>query len=269
MIPFYENTADKFFATQGSHITFPPHLHNAIECIYVLEGTIEMLIENTSYRIKKGEMAVVFPNIVHSYSSLNSEESLFELFIYPIKSTSKIYGAVLDKKPLYPVLSPEQIHPDIPSNLHEAVGLYSIEKPAPLLMETLILLILIRLIDRLELVKLSSNNGENIIGKAVSYITENFKNDLSLTTIAKHLGVSKFYLSRILKISLEMGVCNYINRLRVDYAKGLLSSTDQSISQIAMESGYDSLRTFNRCFKEITGCSPKEYRKSVNISTDK
>ncbi|MEG0693823.1 MAG: AraC family transcriptional regulator [Oscillospiraceae bacterium] len=269
MIPFYENTFDRIYASDCETLTFPAHLHNAIECIYVIRGEIEILIENTSYLLKEGEMAVVFPNMVHSYFSNQNQENLFELFIYPIKATSKIYGIVLDKKPAHPILLRQQIRPDIPNQFHEVVELYHLPQPNQLLMETLVQLILIRICDQLELIESPSNSNENIIGKAVIYITENFKSDLSLVKIAKHLGVSKYYLSRILKNALEIGVCSYINRLRIDYAKGLLTSTDLSISEIAMESGYDSLRTFNRCFKEILACSPKEFRKSDHTVTIK
>ncbi|WMJ22843.1 AraC family transcriptional regulator [Paludicola sp. MB14-C6] len=259
MIPFYENKFGAIFAAHSTSLIFPAHLHNAMECIYVVSGEIEITIENISYHLKRGEMAVVFPNVVHSYYSNESEENCYELFIYPNQAKSKIYGIVQDKKPIYPILLSTQIHHDIPNQIHEIIDLYRCEKPNHLLMDTLAQLVLIRTLDELELIKQNATS-ENIIGGAVMYIAENFKSSISLEKIAKYLGISKYYLSRMLKDALGMGVCTYINNLRIDYAKALLTTTSLTVSEVAMESGYDSLRSFNRCFKKITSVSPKEYR---------
>lgn len=263
MIPFYENKSKSIYISECNGLTFPAHLHNAIECIYIESGEIEITIESKPYSLKQGEMAIMFPNIVHSYISDSNNDNKYKLFIFPVKINSKLYSIINDKKPSYPIIHKNKIHYDIPKNINEILNLSKIEKPNELLIETLVQLILIRLLDNLDLVKNDTKNSDNIIEKAVIYITNNFKNNLSLEDIAKHIGVNKYYLSRILKNALNMGLCEYINNLRIDYAKTLLLSTNLSVSETAIESGYDSLRTFNRCFKEIVNYTPKEYR-SIN-----
>ena len=54
---------------------------------------------------------------------------------------------------------------------------------------------------------------------------------------------------------------DYVNQLRVDRARTLLLATDQEVSRVSAECGYENPRTFNREFRRICGCTPREYRK--------
>jgi YesN/AraC family two-component response regulator len=60
---------------------------------------------------------------------------------------------------------------------------------------------------------------------------------------------------------------DYLNRFRNQKAKELLLLTDVSITEIAAEVGYDDVGYFSRVFREITGCSPRDYRQQARKST--
>ena len=79
--------------------------------------------------------------------------------------------------------------------------------------------------------------------------------------LAQALNVSPFQLSRVFSERLHMGFNEYLNALRVDYARELLRETDLPITQLAFECGFESQRTFNRAFREQTGQSPRQFRK--------
>lgn len=261
-MPFYQNTFQQIYAADCNELNFPAHLHNAVECLYVASGQIEIMIDNTCFSISQGEIAVVFPHMIHSYISNPNEKNQYQLFIYPVKINSQIYHLIQDKIPVNPILEREKIHSDIPKQLSEIIKLCQANQHS-VLIESLVQLVLVRLLEQLNLENYKNDMNENIIGKAIIYITENFKNNLTLTNVAKHLNISKYHLSRSLKNVLNTGFCSYINSLRIDYAKSLLTSTNLFVSEIATESGYDSLRSFNRCFVEQVKCSPKEYRKKM------
>ena len=152
------------------------------------------------------------------------------------------------------------MHLAIPGHFHEIVSLYKGESQDLILIKTLMELILIRVRDQLVLTMREHPQTESVIEKAVTYFMENFRNEVSLEETAKYLGVNRYYLSHVLNDSLGMSIPAYINNLRIDYARNLLSTTDLPISRVAMESGYENLRTFNRCFRKVSGCTPKEYR---------
>lgn len=96
--------------------------------------------------------------------------------------------------------------------------------------------------------------------KVISFIDNHFVDPITLDSVAKSVGLSKYYLSRNFKRLTNQGFCEYLNEKRVKAATELLLGTNYTVTEIAMLSGFQSISTFNRIFKEAMGCSPKEYR---------
>ncbi len=72
--------------------------------------------------------------------------------------------------------------------------------------------------------------------------------------------MSADHLSRTFRAYTGMKITDYVNRLRVDYASGELAATDRPVIDIALDAGFESLRTFNRVFARVEGTSPTAYR---------
>ncbi|HIX36789.1 MAG TPA: AraC family transcriptional regulator [Candidatus Blautia pullistercoris] len=92
-------------------------------------------------------------------------------------------------------------------------------------------------------------------------ISQHFTEDISLSDVSAAFGVGKYTVTRIFSNVLKISFLQYINSLRIDYAMYLLTNTDLNMTDIAMECGYHSQQTFNRIFKELCSCTPKEYKK--------
>jgi len=87
---------------------------------------------------------------------------------------------------------------------------------------------------------------------------------LSLASLAKDVGISSHQLSELINTRLGMGFSKYVRECRVTAAKGLLlSAPTQSILSVSMDTGFRSQSAFYAAFKEVTGQSPGDYRKSV------
>lgn len=56
---------------------------------------------------------------------------------------------------------------------------------------------------------------------------------------------------------------HYLNNYRIEKASDLLKSTEDPITEIVFKSGFGSIKTFNRVFKQIRGCSPSSYKKTI------
>lgn len=109
------------------------------------------------------------------------------------------------------------------------------------------------------------NSDHNLSERVVQYIRENFKdNDLSLTCLADHFHVTAIYISKSVKKISGISFIDYLNRLRIDQSKQLLSSTDRSVRDISSEVGYDSDKNFIRVFKKYEGITPGQYRKNTS-----
>ncbi len=87
---------------------------------------------------------------------------------------------------------------------------------------------------------------------------------LSLSQLATMLGWNASYLSKILNKELNKNFYEFVNNYRVEEVKKLLeSNTKYSNLGIAFECGFNSKSSFHRIFKEVTGLTPNEYRKSI------
>ena len=96
--------------------------------------------------------------------------------------------------------------------------------------------------------------------KAEHYILENFTRKISLEEIAKKSGFSSPYFSTMFKEEMGENLSSYLNRLRVEKAKALLTDTDLSLSNIAQNCGFEDQSWFSKIFKHYTGISPGKYR---------
>jgi YesN/AraC family two-component response regulator len=85
-----------------------------------------------------------------------------------------------------------------------------------------------------------------------------------LQTIADELHISRYYISHLFGQRLHIGFSDYINSLRVRSAAEMLKSGNKTITEIAYAVGYNSVRTFDRCFLKVRGMTPKEYREKAH-----
>jgi len=92
------------------------------------------------------------------------------------------------------------------------------------------------------------------------YMDQHYNEDLSLETVASVAGFSKYHFSRLFKQCSGYNFYDYLCVLRIRAAETLLMSPDLSITEVALQSGFSSLSTFNRTFKKKKGCTPSEYR---------
>jgi len=110
---------------------------------------------------------------------------------------------------------------------------------------------------------LQVRNGEPpIIQRAKAYIQKHYATDLSLSSAAISLNVSKFYLCKLFGKVTGSTFSRYVSEVRVERARLLLLDQNLRVSEIAFDVGFQSLTHFNRAFRSGTGCSPTEYRKS-------
>jgi len=102
------------------------------------------------------------------------------------------------------------------------------------------------------------------IRKAERYIWENYTKKIGLQEIANAAGLSASYFSSIFKEEMGENLSNYLNRLRVEKAASMLSSTNIPISKIAESCGFEDQSWFSKIFKNNTGFTPGKYREQGN-----
>lgn len=99
------------------------------------------------------------------------------------------------------------------------------------------------------------------IREAQHYIKEHFNdNQLNLNEVAKQIGLNSNYFSGLFKKNCAIGFAEYLQEVRLEKAKELLTKTNEPIKCIAFEVGYTDPKHFARVFKSVTGIKPIEYR---------
>ncbi len=266
MIPFYETTDNALRTFYTTKFNFPSHLHSHLELLYVKTGEIIVTIHGETKRLREGDFAVIFPNVIHSYDSETSDtqiESRILIAICGINLTGEFLKKVTRYYPGNPFITSGNLH----ENVIYAMEQLEIERRDGQDLSAcaaLLQLILARCIPVLDLIKNNDMPSYDLTGKIVTFVSEYFQEPLTLSILAEHLNVSKYHLSRIFSTKLNTSFNKYLNNIRLDYAITLMQLTDYSLTQISMDSGFESQRTFNRAFLEVFHLSPSEYRQNTN-----
>jgi len=256
MLPFYENNRE--IKIGGSYnLVFPNHLHNSVEMILVTEGTLRLEIQETIFEIKAGEFAIVFPNQTHAY---HGGGGTHRMVIAGLQYCGGFLTSLTSFQPVCPVLDASSLHPNVAFAMETLVQ----EDPSssPQVFQALIQLILARVIPHLSLQKTDSSSPYDLPQRLMQYVGEHFREPLTLDILASNLHVSKYHLSRVFSGKIGMSFTRYINEFRLDFAAARIRTTDEPLTQIWLEAGFDSQRTFNRVFSQTFGMSPSEYRKT-------
>ena len=113
MLLVYENKQQMVSVEWKTPVHMPPHLHEAIEIVYVTEGCIELGVGQELYHMEKGDFAIVFPNVIHHYQVFGEKENK-AIFLY---IDPAVLSGFLKELQIYspknPVLKKENVHPDV------------------------------------------------------------------------------------------------------------------------------------------------------------
>jgi AraC-like DNA-binding protein/ligand-binding sensor protein len=101
------------------------------------------------------------------------------------------------------------------------------------------------------------------VTRARQFIHEHSGEEISLGDVARHAAISPFYLCKKFKEVTGLHFTDYVSRVRVEKAKDLLRNPNHRISEVAYQTGFQSLSHFNRCFKRIAGESPTICREKL------
>ncbi len=109
---------------------------------------------------------------------------------------------------------------------------------------------------------MSAGTSRVDIQAIISYMENNYSEDIGLDSIADNFNTTPKYLSKLIKDKLGVNFVDYLAALRINAAKVLLCETNKSINDIFVEVGFNNRNTFIRSFKKNTGLTPTEFRKS-------
>lgn len=99
-----------------------------------------------------------------------------------------------------------------------------------------------------------------VLYNAMSWIKANYSKNFSIQGLSEYLNYSSTHLSVLFKKNLNMSIIQYINHVRIETAKNLLTYFGLSVKECAWQCGFEDEKYFMKVFKTITGITPTEYK---------
>lgn len=233
---------------QNRNFSFPSHLHQCFEIIIILSGKMNIIIDGTEYTLKKGEASLIFPNQIHELKSVESEHVLC---IFSPGLVQAYATKVTNKVPKNNKFRPNDY---LVEQLEKLDGASLVTKKG-------VLYSLCGQFDASAEYIAKKTDSQKLLHKIFSFVENNFADRCSLSKLADITRYDYSYLSRYFKKNIGISFNSYVTHYRLSHACYLLENTTQSIAQCAFESGFSSLRSFNRTFKENLKMTPIQYRK--------
>jgi AraC-like DNA-binding protein len=253
------------------------HWHDELEFLFVTKGKAIFQVENHYYELGEGQAVFINQGNLHAGYSINLSDCNFYAIVFsPEMLFSKNYD-IMQTKYLEPIIRrqysiPEYIsgvqnwEKEIIVKLFEIVEIFTLEPTAyELQIKANLYIIFSIMLSNTNSVKDNLNvfvknyKTENI-KKVLSYIQENYQNKISISELAELTNMSNGHFYRFFKQMTRNTPIDYINSNRVNQAASLLTDTDNTISRIAFEVGFDNISYFIKMFKKYQKCTPREYR---------
>ncbi len=253
-------------------VDYPSHWHNALEIVVPIDNYYDVDVDNDSYHLMPGDILFIPPRKSHYLHAPKTGSRYICLFDIDFFSSVRGYSGLMN-------LLKECIHitPDSHAPIYNEVFdlfsqiwneyfqktefyEFSIYSHLFQIMTVLSRYQLNRINLFTESTPVKRREYFEKLNTVIDYIDENYAYDITLEDAAANSGFSKFHFSRLFKEYMGCTFYDYLINQRIKATEVLLTRDDLSITDIALQSGFSSISTFNRTFKLKKGCTPGEYR---------
>ncbi|WP_435925445.1 AraC family transcriptional regulator [Paenibacillus sp. DYY-L-2] len=251
---------------------YPIHWHTAAEIIMPIENIYTAVVDDIKYVLQPGDIFVIPSGELHRLFAPESGKRMILQFdcstLYNIDGFNSTFHLL---RPCLHITSGQnpKLHQSLRPLLLELMEEYFSKS---LLREASSYSLLIRFLVVLGRnfmnEKRHSPRDEGVkklkyIDKLIqvcNYMNEHCTEDIQVEELADLAGFSKFHFMRLFKQFMGMSYYSYLNQHRIMHAEKLLIDPNLSVMEVAMSSGFGSLATFNRVFKNYKKCTPSEYK---------
>lgn len=231
------------------------HIHASMEIVIVNNGTLTMTADGIEYNIPEGHGLFIPPFSPHTFHS--NEPNLCHVLQFSEVLVPYFFDFVKKNSPTQHLFklsesSNELSERLLPHKSNSADYITAEAVLAPLCHD-------IYMQCRFEA---RSVVFGDIFSRVIEYIDAHFTEDIDLDSIAHAVGAHPVTVSKIFTKSTGVGFHYYLQYQRCSHAAYMIKNSDMNISEIAYDSGFGSIRSFNRAFMEVYNITPTKYRKS-------
>ena len=272
--PYVMHTADM----RRTHI--PWHWHEEVEFSYMQKGSLKVSTINGTYHFSEGEGYFVNSNILAAMEAEGDSDEVIHCshLFHPI-FLSGHFKSIFETKYVTPVIQDKRFDlVEFRNGTPAQKRILSLLKKASLIQHqqncefqtrnifSEIWLLLIDEIRSLEAEKMPAKPADqDRIQTMLAFIQENYSERISLADIAASVSISPRECTRCFKEMIHQTPFDYLMEYRIQCAEKLLSDTNDSVLDIAMQCGFSNSAYFGKIFRQRHGKTPLEYRKSRTI----
>lgn len=266
-------------AWDGIQSWAPPHCHDYMELLYVLEGSYELKADSGIHRLNKNDLSVILPGEPHCTRRLGEKQTLLCIKFLPQILFSHEADDTMPEQLILLVLehcsrqrnfSAEALtNTVIPQALAQIVTEYTTQGLGSALAIrselSRILLWLVRYWHEQAgqpLLRLPNRSAMTALAHARKYVQDHYPT-ATLAGAAKACGLSYGYFSHIFNSCMKLSFSDYVNQARIAQAQRLLLRTNRSVTEIAMETGFSTASYFTQIFRRRCGVTPAQFRKNA------
>ena len=242
----FQNISADFFQLGCNR--YHSHIHYCYELGVCCEGEYKVLVDGEPFMLKKGDAVLILPNQAHSYEPASDSPAL-SACDFSVQYLSDFYQNTHKDAMRCPVITP--VDTDI-------VEVIKMNRENMYRLKAIFYDIAARYMDNQPMIGMRQERSE-LIYRLINYIEDHFTEQLNLSYIATLFGYSYHHISELININCQATFSQLLNRYRVDYACQLLRETSDNITVVSQLCGYETTRSFNRNFRQITGVTPREY----------
>lgn len=250
------------FLLERKNVKCIPHFHDELELVYVIDGSLNVTIENNNVLLHKDEICVIIPGLIHNLYS-HEDNVIFVAKLFPIEDISdiRLCNVVVSLKSSNYEPLRELIFEMMNENKNQSIGY----KLSVNISAEKIFLLIIRNMEyrRLEDVaqpKLLKPN--EILSSVELFLEQHYAEDFLLEDLVKYLGYTKSYFCHYFKQTTGVTFWKYYTIFRLEKSIQLMKDyPDKRYIEIAGECGFKNIRSFNEAFKKYHQCTPREYMK--------
>ncbi|MDR6550292.1 AraC family transcriptional regulator [Paenibacillus qinlingensis] len=260
-----------------------PHWHEHLEFIQVIEGEVQILIDNRTFIAHAPCILFINSCKIHSMHSLNGKNSIIHGMIFDMSlltgssEHSELQHALAQFIQTAPIQEPiHPVHPlwnELNTQFEIAYKEYAAQHiGSELIIKSSLYRMMIPLLRNYQQVlSLSKDFNKSFdqykrLKPVIDYIESSYAQKIYTDTLGGLVNLSPFHFTRFFKKVTGLTPMNYINRYRVEMAKRLLIEHNLSITQIAERTGFCNVNYFDKVFKEMNGFTPLELRKQFTDS---
>ena len=272
-----ELNKDGFVVNQGdvSHYLMnriDPHWHDELELFVLDSGEVEVELNGKHFLFSKGEGCFVNQDVLHSFEA-KTKEAKFRSFVFQPSFVSGMTGSVFDLNYISPLLNSgvpflvfERKNSSLYFEAFDTAFQACVQEKSGYefqLRNALSQIVLYCLQRKEASGKIENHRINQRVKSMMLWIDEHLEDEIEIAMIAEHSGLCARECQRCFEKVLSTSPMEYVRQKRIVKAAQLLQQTEMPIVEIAYRLHFASSSHFSKVFREMTGCTPMQYRKKM------